>query len=455
MRLSQAVSAETNDVRGTASNEIPLSTSANPMRHRSRLKGLAVIAIGGIVLNLFYESTGPHWKTVSSQITWSDPPAGVGDFYIAGNEIMSLTFADPVVTLKPAGEWKVPTVAEPTEAWMNSAGETLNRRTVNFFRGTLDHGLQRFLQAPGQHTAWWHSRDGQVHLISIGWLDYTSQHSEDDLVSRQTRVWKSLDGGRHWSQMAWPEHEDIDDLLFIDAQHGYAIGRGPTVRRTSDGGESWQLIALPPDAVVPSGRRRNLRAVNLGPDGTLRVAYHVDPSATGPARSMVYGLPPNQQTFVPHIVLPNQTVIRLASTPATTSGYALYALSLLDDEGGKDTAPDRARRAGVLSTWTDTQPARVRQVMTFDMKLIVSGLDVGRDGLLLVYATDPGQAIDDPPIPLMMSSTDAGRTWKQNADGIVYHNRYFDQDTNTLYSLLDERLKKLSFPIRHSPASQD
>lgn len=92
---------------------------------------------------------------------------------------------------------------------------------------------------------------------------------------------------------------------------------------------------------------------------------------------------------------------------------------------------------------------------TFDRKLILSGLDVGRDGLLLVYATDPGHAIDDPPIPLMISSTDAGKTWKQNVDGIVYHNRYFNQDTNTLYSLLDERLRKLSFPVRNNRALQD
>ncbi|MDN7521615.1 hypothetical protein [Burkholderia orbicola] len=143
------------------------------------------------------------------------------------------------------------------------------------------------------------------------------------------------------------------------------------------------------------------------------------------------------------------------SAPATAGGYALYTLSLLDHESGDDTAPDRARRTGVLSTWANTRPERVRQVTTFDRKLILSGLDVGRDGLLLVYATDPGHAIDDPPIPLMISSTDAGKTWKQNVDGIVYHNRYFNQDTNTLYSLLDERLRKLSFPVRNNRALQD
>ena len=109
----------------------------------------------------------------------------------------------------------------------------------------------------------------------------------------------------------------------------------------------------------------------------------------------------------------------------------------------------------MLSTWANTRPDQVRQVTTFDRKLILSGLDVGRDGLLLVYATDPGQAIDDPPIPLMISSTDAGKTWKQNIDASVYHTRYFNQDTNTLYSLLDERLRKLSFPVRNNRALQD
>ncbi|WP_321809364.1 MULTISPECIES: glycosyl hydrolase [unclassified Burkholderia] len=432
-----------------------MPSPSTSMRNRSRLKRLAAITIGSIVLILLYENTGPRWQTVSSQITWPDPPTGIGDFYITGNEIMSLTVADPVVALKPADEWKNPTVAEPTEAWMNNAGETLNRRTANFFRGTLDRGLQRSLQAPGQHIAWWHSRDGHVHLISAGWMSYTSPRRADDLNPQQTRVWKSLDGGRRWSQLEWPEHEDIDQLLFIDAQRGYAIGRGPAVRRTSDGGDSWQRIALPPNAVVPGLPPRNFEAVNLGPDGTLRVAYHVDRSATAPARSVVYRLAPDQQTFVPDAVLPNQTVTRLASTPATTGGYTLYALSLLDNGSGDDTAPDGAHRTGVLSTWAATHPERVRQVTTFDSKLIVSDLDVGRDGLLLVYATDPGQATDDPPVPLMVSSIDAGRTWKQKVDEIVHNSRYFDQDTNTLYSLLDERLEKLSFPVRNATASQD
>lgn len=175
------------------------------MRNRSRLKRLAAIAIGSIALILLVENTGSRWETVSSKVTWPVPLAGVGDFYVAGNDIMSLTVADPVVTLKPPGEWKNPTVAEPTEAWMNNAAETLNRRTVNFFRGTLDQGFQRFLQAPGQHTAWWHSRDGQIQVIGVGRTSDTAPHPADGLVSQQTRVWKSLDGGRHWSQLDWPE----------------------------------------------------------------------------------------------------------------------------------------------------------------------------------------------------------------------------------------------------------
>lgn len=256
------------------------------MRNHSRLKRLGTIAIGSIALILLVENTGSRWETVSSKVTWPVPLAGVGDFYVVGNEIMSLTVADPMVTLKPPGEWKNPMVAEPTEAWMNNAAETLNRRTVNFFRGTLDQGLQRFLQAPGQHTAWWHSRDGQVQVIGVGRTSYTAPHPADGLVSQQTRVWKSLDGGRHWSQLDWPEHEDIDQLLFIDARRGYAIGRGPAVRRTSDGGVSWQRIALPPDAAVGGAPGRSFAGVNLDPDGTLRVAYPVDRSATAlPAAS--------------------------------------------------------------------------------------------------------------------------------------------------------------------------
>ncbi|MPV70301.1 glycosyl hydrolase [Burkholderia sp. BE17] len=425
------------------------------MRNRSKLKRLAAIALGSAALAFLYESTGPRWETVSSEVTWPDPPVGGGDFYLDGSAIMSLTVSDPVITLKPASEWKRPMVAEPTEAWMNNAGETLNRRTANFFRGTIDHGLQRYFQAPGQHTAWWHSRDGNIHLISASWMSYTSARTADDLVPQQTQVWKSLDGGRHWSRLERPAHEDIDQFLFIDAQHGYAIGWGPTVRRTSDGGESWKQIASPPGAVVPGETRRNFNGVSLGPDGVLRVAYHVDRSATAPARSVIYRLVPDQQAFVPDAVLPNQTVVRLASTPATTGSYALYVLSHLDNASDIDAARDRGHRTGAISTWTNAQPEHVRQVATFDKKLILGGLDVGRDGLLLVYAIDPKQAIDDPPVTRMFSSTDAGKTWKQTDDETIYRSKYFDPDTNTLYSLLGARLKKLSFLMRNAPASKD
>lgn len=95
---------------------------------------------------------------------------------------------------------------------MNDNGELLNRMTVSFLRGTVDDGVQRRFRQPGQDEAWWAPTDWAVQFIGTSWIDYTSTDGRTGDAPHATRLWKTVDGGRRWSQLPWPEQQDIDHL---------------------------------------------------------------------------------------------------------------------------------------------------------------------------------------------------------------------------------------------------
>ncbi|MFP3562585.1 glycosyl hydrolase, partial [Paraburkholderia sp. SIMBA_049] len=73
-----------------------------------------------------------------------------------------------------------------------------------------------------------------------------------------------------------------------------------------------------------------------------------------------------------------------------------------------------------IFTWTNDHPEAVQQLRTFDEKLTLDSMSIGRNGLLLVYATDPnsgsGGTGGGAPIDLTFSSTDAGKSWNKTTD---------------------------------------
>ncbi|MDR8725759.1 hypothetical protein FEQ05_02609 [Burkholderia pseudomultivorans] len=147
---------------------------------------------------------------------------------------MSIALALPEVTFRSLPEQQHLQRAEPTEAWMNDTGELLNRMAVSFFRGTVDDGMQRRFRQPGQDAARWTSTDWAVQFVGTSWIDYKSAEGQTGDAPQTTRLWKSVDGGRTWTRLPWPERQDIDRLLFVDPQRGYAAGGGPRVWRTDD-----------------------------------------------------------------------------------------------------------------------------------------------------------------------------------------------------------------------------
>ncbi|MFM0157489.1 glycosyl hydrolase [Paraburkholderia sediminicola] len=378
------------------------------------------------------------WETVTTSFAKGDKPYGGGAFRVRGDDIISLKTAGPELKFKPASELKDPNVAEFTEAWMDDSSERLNRRTVAFLKGTFNGGLTRTFQQRGQDAAWWYSKDWRTVYVSTGWMDYKAPDASNELAPQTTKLWRSSDGGQNWTQLSWQEDHNIGQLLFLDPQRGYAIGWGPHVWRTADGGQSWQEIKVPPlaDAGKP---RKTFDAVNLGPDGILRVAYYVDQLGDVKTSSLIYRMSWAQQDFEQDVVLPNQTVVDLQSSPETTGGYSAYALSRLGAPRNWDDPSDKGHRTGALSTWENRQRPTVQQLHTFDERLTLDGLSAGKQGLLLVYATDATG--DGAPADLTFISTDAGKSWKELDDGAA-QGGYFDPDTNTQYALFAYTLKK-------------
>ncbi|KVL48233.1 WD40/YVTN/BNR-like repeat-containing protein [Burkholderia territorii] len=379
------------------------------------------------------------WETVSTEFMRNDKPYGAGAFRVQRNDFMSLKVARPELRFKPESEQKNPDVAEFAEPWMDDSNQRLNRSTVSFLRGTLGGSVARHFQQPGQTASWWYTPDWRVLYVSTGWMDYAAPRPADGASPQTTRLWKSSDGGLHWSQLEWPAERNINRLLFIDAQRGYAIGWGPRVWRTADGGQSWQEIKQPPGSIIQGKPRRTFDGTNLGPDGVLRVACQVEDAEHPQPVTVVWRLAWNQQDFARETVLPGQIIVSLESPPAPARDYPLYALSRTSSESGQ------GRGTGVISTWTSEHPEHVQELHAFDSPLTLNGLSAGRNGVLLVHATDPNTANGGgAPIDLTISSTDGGKTWRQTTDK-ASQGGYFDPQTNTLYSVFAYTLRKRQF----------
>jgi hypothetical protein len=412
------------------------------MRISKFIKRLAASLMLLVAATYGYQKMSSDWQTVAATFGKNDRPYGAGDFLVRENQVISLKIADAEITFKPVAERTNPGKAEPTEEWMNNSGERLNRSTVVFLRGTINDAVTRTFEQRGQDATWWYSKDWSTLYVSTGWMDYTQPMVMNKLVPQITKLWRSRDGGTTWTQLTWPENQNIDQLLFLDPLRGYAIGWGPHIWRTADGGQSWQEIKMPPLATHYDQPRKTFDAVNLGPNGVLRVAYYVASLGEIQTSSVVYRLAWDRQEFEQDAVLPQQTIVDLQSSQEASGIYSLYALSRLGSPRNWDDKTDKGHRTGAISSWFSYQQPEVKQLHTFDERLTLDGLSVGTRGVLLVYATDATR--DGAPHDFTLSSTDSGKSWKETDDGIM-QGGYFDTETNTQYGVYAYTLKKRTF----------
>lgn len=401
---------------------------------------ISLVFAGGVFFT--YEKMTEHWKIVSTTFVRNDKPYGGGAFRIKGSDIMTVKIAGPELKFKPSSDQKRADVAEFTETWMNDARELLNRETVSFLRGAINGDLVRRFETAGQNAAWWYSDDWMTHFLATERIDYKDVDAKSGRASRTTRLWYSSDGGNVWTRLVWPENQSVKRLMFLDEKRGYALGEGPRVWRTADGGRSWQEVPLPRYS-DNSGHAQNFNGTDLSSTGVLRMAFYVDGADGIRASTFIFRLDWDAERFAHEVTLKQQAIVILRSAPTDSGVERIYALSALGSLRDLVNNPlDDARRAGAISTWTAERPSEVQQLHTFDSRFTFNGLNVGRRGVVLVYATDASRI--GAPHDLTFISTDGGKSWDDEDDGMS-QGGYFDPDTNTLYRLYGYTLKKRSF----------
>jgi photosystem II stability/assembly factor-like uncharacterized protein len=68
------------------------------------------------------------------------------------------------------------------------------------------------------------------------------------VIVGEDRIFRSIDGGQQWQRVPQSlDHIALQDLQFVDARRGWAVGSAGTVRRTDDAGEHWTAVTLGTD----------------------------------------------------------------------------------------------------------------------------------------------------------------------------------------------------------------
>lgn len=58
-------------------------------------------------------------------------------------------------------------------------------------------------------------------------------------------ILKSTDAGVNWTQQSSGTNDDFYSTFFTGPFHGWAVGNSGTIRRTTDGGNSWNPVISP------------------------------------------------------------------------------------------------------------------------------------------------------------------------------------------------------------------
>jgi photosystem II stability/assembly factor-like uncharacterized protein len=70
-------------------------------------------------------------------------------------------------------------------------------------------------------------------------------------VGERGQILHSDDDGRTWTQAPVPASANLTAVWFADAKNGWAVGHVETILRTTDGGDSWELVHFDPGNPQP------------------------------------------------------------------------------------------------------------------------------------------------------------------------------------------------------------
>ena len=137
-----------------------------------------------------------------------------------------------------------------------TSGTPLERVTPSF--------LQKMVEIHGRS-----SKGGQLGAVgdddanmysAIQFLDEETGWIAGVRVSPTTKsqfalIQKTTDGGQNWVTQATGKEDILEDIFFLDASMGWAVGENGVILHTNDGGETWKEQA--------SGTQETLRSVGF------------------------------------------------------------------------------------------------------------------------------------------------------------------------------------------------
>lgn len=401
-------------------------------------KGLKwLLGVSALIAACSFMGEGVMWESVSGAFMKDTKPYGPGDFRVRDGRVISMKLAKPVIEFreKTVQELSQPdSKAEVTEPWMDDTDERYNRRTISILKGSVNGPIAPVFHERAQYGDWWLSPDWKTLYVAARWQDGRTT-SQAWMLPTQ-KLWKSTDGGEHWTRLDWPETDNITFLRFLDAQRGYLIGWGPRIWRTEDGGTHWVEIHVPANARNPAEPRQQFDLVALGDDRVLRFAFFSKRHMDMENQSLVYALPWGETTPKLAFTVPQQTVVDLL---ADAQGN-VFVLGW-DGLPGDYSLPGESERnrPSVVSHWDGTQLHRRHE---FDADITGHALYRTPSGKLLLDGVDDGVLPDD----VVAVSPDEGKSWERQDEGSGAQGGYYDAATGVRWRVAGYALSKRTIP---------
>ena len=98
---------------------------------------------------------------------------------------------------------------------------------------------------------------------------WETELSEDVTEDDISNMFKTTDGGKTWERVATNVPKTLYDILFINDNLGYAVGKKGTLIISHDGGETWKKLETPYDNLFTTLTHQGDRVFATGTEGVI------------------------------------------------------------------------------------------------------------------------------------------------------------------------------------------
>ncbi len=394
---------------------------------------IILLAVVCILLTL----KGCTMWTFKTELMRDIKPYGGGDLRIINDDLYVMQYVSPPYVFKVDAEG-MPTGGY-TEEWMHDPAEMSMRGTVRILKGSFEEDVQPIFEERGEDGSWWLSPDGQTIYVTTEWFNEGERAGvtvNEYIDLTYYAVYKSTDGGKRFSQLAWPEHQRITRIMFTpNGQQGYIVGGGPSLWRTNDGAQTWQAITIP--NAIYSQRIAGQASENFDKDITAFDAYHLDSEGTlWVANEMhtslfnkyvtaLYALPWDEQITDMNVLKPTLFPdTHFASIESDGSG-GVYVMTKV-----YDFAKNYPHSSEVDYGFMHINQNKILVNKEFGKRDRLYKLYVG-NGLLYIVGAENGDIAGD---DVALISRDGGVSWDRQDEGRKASAGYFDPQNNIAWA---------------------